>query len=203
VQVWRAQTPPQRAAARARLSWSSSSAAVVQTSLSSLSSWESVESWDSPRSPPTRKVTPRRRTCARGQRARPSATMRSSGEPHAPIRVAARGEAHRARRHRGPWRRRGASPECSVSAGLHPSPGTVHPRRHKAGEGGRPEHRDWMRTRANENETVRRSRFISPGQGVTSPVFGQKPCSGPTFCQVISIFPGQEVLSAEPVALCL
>jgi hypothetical protein len=52
-----------------------------------------------------------------------------------PIHAAARGEAPRTRHRRGLRRRRGASPECSVSAGLHPSPGTVHPRRQQHGGG--------------------------------------------------------------------
>ncbi len=61
--------------------------------------------------------------------------LRSPRVMRVPIRAAARGEALRTRHHRGLRRRRGASPECSVSAGLHPSPGTVHPRRHQAGGG--------------------------------------------------------------------
>jgi hypothetical protein len=168
VRASRARTPPRRAAARARLSWWLSSAAAAV--LSSLSSWSSSTSWSSTttgstRNAPTPKATSRRRTSARGSRARPRVTMQSSHEPHASIHVAARGEAHRARRHREPWRRRGASPECSVSAGLHPSPGTVHPRRHKAGEGGRAEHRDWMRTRASENGEVPPSPSHFPRSG--------------------------------------
>ena len=141
------------------------SAAEGASSLSSAWSW----SWESTCSPPAVKAMRRRRPSAHGPRARPDVTMRSSRVPHAPIHVTARGEALRIRRHRGPWRHRGASPECSVSAGLHPSPGTVHPRRHKAGEGERAEHRDSMGTRASEMTGRMIPHFVSPGQGVTSP----------------------------------
>ena len=133
---------------RGRRRSAAASAAAGTSSPSSTWSW----SWESTCSPPAVKAMRRRRPSAHGPRARPDVTMRSSRVPHAPIHVTARGEALRTRRHRGPWRRRGASPECSVSAGLHPSPGTVHPRRHKAGEGERAEHRDSMGTRANEND---------------------------------------------------
>jgi hypothetical protein len=84
-----------------------------------------------------------------------------------PIRAAARGEALRTRHHRGLRRRRGASPECSVSAGLHPSPGTVHPRRHQVG-GGDGENIGTSRALVQMKIDEQRNRnFISPGQGTT------------------------------------
>ena len=88
------------------------------------------------RSSPLVKATRRCRTLhADVRHATSRDCLRSPRVLRVPIRAAARGEARRTRRHRGLRRRRGASPECSVSAGLHPSPGTVHPRRHQAGGG--------------------------------------------------------------------
>ncbi len=78
----------------------------------------------------------RRRTTHGGPRQAMSRVhSRSPRVLRVPIHVAAKGEAQRTRHRRAQRRRRGASPECSVSAGLHPSPGTVHPRRHQHGGG--------------------------------------------------------------------
>ncbi len=103
-----------------------------------------------------------RRTRAHVRHATSRDRLRSPRVRRVPIRAAARGEALRTRHHRGLRRRRGASPECSVSAGLHPSPGTVHPRRHQVGGGDGAEHRYSTGACANEKAGTTQSKFHFP-----------------------------------------
>ena len=137
------------------------------------------------------------RHCAR--RAMPRDCPRSPRVVRVPIHAAARGEALRTRHRRGLRRRRGASPECSVSAGLHPSPGTVHPRRHQAGVGGPGEHTYSTGACANENGGQRNQDFISPGQ--STPLvchFHEFPGHRRFLWGLMPIFPGQRVLEFPP-----
>jgi hypothetical protein len=112
-----------------------------------------------------------------------------------PIHAATRGEAQRTRHRRELRRRRGASPECSVSAGLHPSPGTVHPRRHQAGVGDEGEHRDSTGACANEMRGSGNLDFISPGQSTHFGChFHELPGRGHFMWVFNPIFPGQRVV---------
>ncbi len=112
-----------------------------------------------------------------------------------PVRSVAIGEVRRTRHRTTVRPRRRASPKCSVSAGLHPSPGTVHPRQHKAGEGGLAQHRYWRRCGANRRWTTINIGSISPGQRVNRVLHLCKlPVQRYFLANFTAISPGQMVL---------